>query len=153
MLSLKNFYICPMAFNKNPKVTTRYIDLYDYVSVNETGNEVHIDMHDGPNKKHQSPTELLLSAIASCSAVDVAEILKKRKKTFTEFSVEVRGTRREEHPRAFTHIELEFIIHSNDVKESELLKNATMVVEKYCSVATTVSAAAALTVKARILPV
>ena len=141
-----------MAFNKYPKITTSYIDDYDYVSVNETGNEVHIDMHDGENKKHQSPTELMLSAIASCSAVDVVEIIKKRRKTFADFKIEVEGVRRDEHPKAFTHIELTFIMHSNDVKESELEKHARLVVENYCSVATTVSAYSELIIKAKVFP-
>ncbi len=140
------------SFNKHPRIVTRYVDDYDYVSVNATGNEVHIDMHDGSDKKHQSPTELLLSAIASCSAVDVVEIIKKRRKSFSDFHVEVVGTRRDEHPKAFTHIELLFVMHSNDVKESELEKHARLVVEKYCSVATTVSAYSELVVKAKVVP-
>ena len=142
-----------MAFNKNPKIVTRYVDDYDYVSINETGNEVHIDMHDGEAKKHQAPTELLLSAIASCAAVDVVEIIKKRRKSFSDFKVEVIGDRRNEHPRGFTHIELTFIMHSNDVSEGELEKQARLVVEKYCSVASTVSANSNLEVKAKVLPI
>ena len=141
-----------MAFNKTPKVVTRYVDDYEYISTNETGNEVHIDMYDGKEKSHHSPTELLLSALASCAAVDVVEILKKRKKTFTDFRVEVKGDRREDHPRAFTHIWLNFIVKSNDVKEKELQKSAAMVVDRYCSVATTINDKAALEVGVTILP-
>ncbi len=95
-----------MAFNKNPQVVTKYIDDLEYESVNQSGNTVMIDMYDAAQKKHQSPTELLLSAVASCSAVDVVEILKKRRKSFSEFTVTASGDRREDHPRAFTSINL-----------------------------------------------
>lgn len=135
-----------MAFNKTPEITTHYIADLEYESVNQTGNKVKVDMHGGAEKKHQSPTELLLTALASCSAVDVAEILKKRKKSFTEFYVKATGDRREEHPRAFTKINLHFTVTSPNIQESELLKNAKIVVEKYCSVATTVSGVAKLSV-------
>jgi len=141
-----------MAFNKNPKVTTRYIDTYEYESVNESGNTVKIDMYDPENKKGQSPTELLLSALAACSAVDLVEILKKRKKTFTDFKVETRGTRREEHPRAFTDITLRFIVNSDNVTKEELLKNAKLIVDKYCSVATTINGVATIDVEAEVQP-
>ena len=109
-------------------------------------------MPDGAKKKHQSPTELLLTAVVSCSAVDVVEIMKKRRKSFTNFKVEVTGDRREEHPRAFTRIELNFIIHSDNITEAELLKNAKIVVDRYCSVATTISGYSSIDVRVEVLP-
>ncbi|MDH5603222.1 MAG: OsmC family protein [Cyclobacteriaceae bacterium] len=141
-----------MAFNKYPKVTTKFIDTYEYESVNETGNSVRIDMYDPGNKKAQSPTELLLSALAACSAVDMAEILKKRKKTFSSFHIETRGTRREEHPRAFTSITMRFVLVSENVTREELLKNARLIVDKYCSVATTIKGVATIEVEADVNP-
>ena len=141
-----------MAFNRFPKVTTKFIDTYEYESVNESGNTVHIDMYDPVNKKAQSPTELLLSALAACSAVDLAEILKKRKKTFSDFRIETLGTRREEHPRAFTHITMRFILVSDNITLEELLKNAKLIVDKYCSVATTINGVATIDVEAEINP-
>ena len=109
-----------------------------------------IDMYDGSEKSHQSPTELLLSALASCAAVDVVEILKKRKKSFSSFTVEAHGDRKEDHPRYFDHIDLHFKITSSNIKEEEVLKSAKMVVEKYCSVASTVDGKASIAVKASI---
>lgn len=139
-----------MAFNPKPKVNLRYIDVYEYESVNETGNKVNIDMYDGEKKSHQSPTELLLSAVASCSAVDVAEILKKRRKTFESFEVEAAGERREEHPRIFQKITLTFKVESDNIKEEEIEKHAKTVIEKYCSVASTVSGVANIEIKASV---
>lgn len=139
-----------MAFNKNPEVITTYIDDLEYESINQSGNKVLIDMYDADKKSNQSPTELLLSAVASCSAVDVVEILKKRRKSFTAFSVKATGNRQEEHPRYFKFINLHFSLKSQDVTVEELEKNAKLVVDKYCSVATTISGVAKLTVSAEV---
>lgn len=139
-----------MAFNKTPKVVTRFIDTYEYESVNQSGNVVKIDMYDGENKKHFGPTELLLSAVATCAAVDVAEIMQKRRKTFEEFEVVTDGIRREEHPRVFTDIILTFRFKSDNITEQEVVKQAKTVVEKYCSVASTVSGVAKIDVRAEI---
>ena len=140
-----------MAFNPKPKTVTKFVDVYEYESVNETGNTVKIDMYDGEEKKAFSPTELLLSAVASCSAVDVAEILKKRKKSFESFEVVAQGDRREEHPRIFTNITLIFRFKSDNITEEEVLKHAKMVVDKYCTVASTVSGVAEIGLKAEII--
>jgi len=128
-----------MAFNQYPKVVTHYVDEFEYESVNETGNKVLVDMYDGDKKRAQSPTELLLTALSACAAVDVAEILKKKRRSFTGFRVEASGVRREEHPRAFTQITLTFIVESDNATIAEIEKSARMVVDKYCSVATTIS--------------
>ena len=140
-----------MAFNQFPKVTTTFVDLLEYEAVNESGNKVSIDMYDADQKKAQSPMELLLSAVSACSAVDLVEILHKRKKAFSEFRVEAKGSRRPDHPRSFEHIVLEFIVKSDNISEEELEKNARLVVDKYCSVATTVSGNANIEVKVRVI--
>ncbi|MDH5379565.1 MAG: OsmC family protein [Cyclobacteriaceae bacterium] len=139
-----------MAFNQYPKIKLKHLDTFEYESVNESGNTVKIDMYDPENKKGQSPTELLLTALASCSAVDVVEILNKRRKTFTDFSIEAKGHRREEHPRYFERIDLIFSLKSDNITEEELLKQAKMVVEKYCSVASNVNSVSEINILAKI---
>lgn len=141
-----------MAFNQYPKITLRHKDTYEYVSTNETGNSVEIDMYDANEKKHQSPTELLLSAVASCTAVDVVEILQKRRKEFTDFTIEAKGDRQADHPRYFKKITLTISMKSANVTASEVEKHAKLIIEKYCSVATTVSGMCELEVIANIEP-
>ncbi len=54
------------------KTITRMISDEIYEAVNENGNSVKIDMRKVEDRESQSPTELLLSALAGCSAVDMA---------------------------------------------------------------------------------
>ena len=117
------------------QVRTRMLDHERYESASESDRRVTIDMRPDDLRTHQNPTELLLSAVTACSAVDVVAILKKRKKTIHAFDVITTGKRRTEHPRAFTDIHMEYTIHSSDVTEEEALKAAELAVEKYCSVA------------------
>ena len=140
-----------MAFNKYPKITTTYIEDELYESVNGNGNKTLIDMRGPEQKQSLAPMEVLLGAVASCSAVDLVEILKKRKKTFSSLTVTTEGERRDDHPRAFTKIKLQFSLISDNITHEELYKNAKLVVDKYCSVATTVSGVAELEVEVEVV--
>jgi putative redox protein len=97
------------------------------------GRSVTIDMR--AEKKHQNPVELLLSSLSACGAVDIVEMLKKRRKSIQKFTIETSGVRRETPPRSFTKIHCKYIITSPDVNEDELNKCAKLSLEKYCSVA------------------
>jgi putative redox protein len=110
-----------------------------YEATSESGNTVRVDMRKVEERKGQSAPELLLSAVAGCGAVDIVVILKKRKKTITDFVIETTGIRREETPRRFTSIHCKYIVTSPDVSEEELHKVAALSLEKYCSVAATLN--------------
>ena len=106
-----------------------------YEAVNAIGNKVTIDMRKQGDKAAMSPTELLLSALAGCGAVDIVIMLKKRKKSILEFVIETDGTRMETPPRYFSKIHCKYVVTSPDVTEEELSKTAGLALEKYCSVA------------------
>jgi putative redox protein len=108
---------------------------YEYEATNLQGNKVSIDMYDAPNKKAQSPMDLLLSALGGCSSVDAVLMMKKKRKTIVDFYVEIEGTRNDGIPAFYTHIELKFVLVSPDAKEEEFAKVVALSVEKYCSVA------------------
>jgi putative redox protein len=67
-------------------------------------------------------------------------MLKKRKKTILSFDIETNGDRREEAPKSFTKIHCIYTVTSPDVTEEELQKSASLTLEKYCSVASSVKA-------------
>src|SRR5436853_3570354 len=46
-----------------------------------------------------SPMELLLIALGGCTGADVISILEKKRQRVTAYEIEVRGTRRDQHPR------------------------------------------------------
>lgn len=119
----------------NMNISTTMLEDEVYEARNGKGNKVRIDMRKGDLKMDLSPTELLLSALAGCGAVDIVSMLKKRRKTITKFTIETDGVRRDEAPRYFISIHCTYIITSPDVTEDELDKTARLALEKYCSVA------------------
>ena len=116
-------------------VTVRMKADYEYESVNPQGNVVQIDMYDAPEKRAQSPMDLLLSALGGCASVDAVLMMKKKRRTITDFYVEVEGNRNDGIPAFYTDIKLMFTIVSPDAKDEEFIKVVALSVEKYCSVA------------------
>jgi len=116
------------------KITTIMLEDELYESTTPDRNFVRTDMRSKEAKEGQSPTELLLSSLAGCGAVDIVMILKKRRKTILKFEITTEGTRRETVPRSFTHIHSHYKVTSPDVEESELKKAAELSLFKYCSV-------------------
>ncbi len=84
-----------------------------------------------------TPLEMLLLALGGCTAVDVVSILKKKREQVTAYRVEVSGTRRDEHPRAYTRMEVRHIVTGKGVSEKAVAQAVELSETKYCSVAAT----------------
>ena len=79
------------------------------------------------------PMEMVLMALASCSSLDLVNILKKQKQDIHDFSVSVEGERREQIPTIFTKIHMVFTLTGN-IHEEKAVRAAELAVKKYCSV-------------------
>ena len=115
-------------------ITTEYIEDELFQSRNEQNLITTIDMRPAEKKSNMSPVELLLSALASCVAVEVVSMIKKRRKTVTNLIINSEGDRNELPPRYFKKIRLHFKLISPDANNEELQKVLKLAVEKYCSV-------------------
>lgn len=131
------------------KVRTTMIEDEVFEATTADDISVTIDMRNLPEKKAQSPVELLLSSLSACAAVDIVLMLKKRRKHVERFVIETDGTRRDQPPRGFTSIHCRFIVTSSDVTEEELNKTSKLSLEKYCSVASTLNATIDFSVEVR----
>ncbi len=80
------------------------------------------------------PMEMFLSALASCSAVDVVMILNQQKQPLRDLHILVEGERADAVPAVFTRIVLKFVAYGN-VAENKMNRAVQLSVEKYCSVA------------------
>lgn len=79
------------------------------------------------------PMELILAGLASCSAIDIENILRKQKIQFEDFHIEIFGTRADQIPAVFTKIDLKISI-TGDIPENKLQRAINLTTEKYCSV-------------------
>lgn len=107
-----------------------------FIGKTPSGHSQVLDVNHDRNSA-ASPVELLLIALGSCTGVDVISILKKKRQEVTNYRIEVRGERREEHPRAFTKMEVKHIVHGRNVSPEAVARAIELSETKYCSVAET----------------
>jgi putative redox protein len=113
---------------------------------NEHGHESLFDtsVKGGGFASAPSPVEYMLEAAGACMIMDIVPMLQKRKKNVIGLSVEVNGTRRDEHPRIFTTVHMIFRLTSPDVTKDELDYCIKLSDEKYCTVTNTLKLAGAV---------
>jgi putative redox protein len=89
---------------------------------------------DGYGKSGQSPVDVLLSALGACAAIDVVEILAKRRTPVASLSIEAVGDRVDTTPRRYRNITLKFRITGAGIERDQALRAIDLSVTKYCSV-------------------
>ena len=102
----------------------------------------------GGEGRGMRPMELLLSAIASCSAMDVVAILRKQREPLESLRIEIEGDRKDATPAPFTAVRLVFVANAQ-VDAHKLERAVKLAVEKYCSVGATLDPSVADTWEAR----
>lgn len=90
---------------------------------------------DGHGKVAQSPVDVLLTALASCSSIDVVGILAKRRTPVKALEVDVVGERANDRvPRKLRRILLTFHITGAGIEREHAERAVELAVTKYCSV-------------------
>jgi putative redox protein len=107
-----------------------------FIGITPSNHAVAIDT-DHVRCSAPSPMELLLIALGSCTAVDVATILRKKRQHVEDYRVEVRGFRRDEHPRSYERLEVHHIVTGRSISEQSVAQAIELSETKYCSVAAT----------------
>ena len=103
-----------------------------------SGGEVVVDgaPEIGGEGRGMRPMELLLTALASCAAMDVVHILGRQRQNIENIEIFVDGTRREGTPSPFSAVHLRFVAHGA-VDPRKLERAVRLGVERYCSVGAT----------------
>ncbi|MEC4004569.1 OsmC family protein [Flavobacterium sp. SUN052] len=128
---------------------TRLNEDFHFQAENERGHQIEIDSRKefGGSDLATSPMELLLMALAGCSAIDIVSILKKQKQQIDFFQTEVDGTRvKVGDATPFKNIALTIHLQGK-IEPNKALKAAQLSFEKYCSVAKTVEPTATIAYK------
>ncbi len=91
------------------------------------------------------PSDMLLIALASCTAVDVVEILAKKRMPLDSLEVITTGEQDADPPWTFRKIHLKYHLSGKGLTEKAVEQAIQLSEEKYCSVAATVRATAEIT--------
>lgn len=84
------------------------------------------------------PSEMLLVALASCTAVDVVEILEKKRIVLQGLEIKVSAEQDAEPPWTFRKIHLKYLLKGEKLDMKSAEQAVRLSEEKYCSVAATV---------------
>lgn len=103
----------------------------------------------GGEGRGMRPMEVFLSAIASCSAMDVVSILRKQRQPLEDLRIEIEGERADAVPAPFTRVTMIFTARGA-VDPHKLERAVSLSVEKYCSVRATMAAGVEVRWEARI---
>jgi putative redox protein len=130
--------------------TVRWISGKQFIGIDSTNHSVVLSTPDeGVGMK---PSELLLVALAACTAVDVVEILAKKRITLTALEIVASGEQDSTPPWTFRKIHLIYKVGGEGLTETAVEQAIQLSEEKYCSVASTLRGVAEITTSFELLP-
>jgi len=117
-------------------VTTQWKGNMRFESTNPSGHNLFIDAspNDGGQGDGYRPKALMLSALAGCSGLDVASLIKKMKLKVDDFKIEITASLTEEYPKYYDKVVVEFHFFGPELNKEKLQRAVDLSVEKYCGV-------------------
>jgi putative redox protein len=104
-----------------------------FVSTDSTGHSVVMSKPD--ENTGMKPSELILSALAGCTSVDVVDILAKKRSPLSYLEVQLSAEQDADPPWTFRKIYMKFIVKGEGLTEKNVQQAIDLSEEKYCSVA------------------
>jgi putative redox protein len=89
---------------------------------------------DGDGSSGPSPMITLLLAAGGCTGADVGSLLQKMRVQLAQVLVEIRGVRREDHPRRYLEIHYRYQLSGEGLDQEKAERAVVLSLEKYCSV-------------------
>jgi putative redox protein len=89
---------------------------------------------DGSGRTAQSMVDAVLSALAACTAVDVVDILAKRRTPVESLAIDAEGERFEGTPGRLVRIRLTYRLRGASVERAHAERAIELAITKYCSV-------------------
>lgn len=117
------------------KASLDLVENMHFIGTTDNGLTVHFDTstENGGTGSAASPMQMMLQSVAACSAIDVASILRKRRKHIGALHIDMSAERAATHPRVFTAIHLSYTVTSTDATEADVERAITLSQEQYCS--------------------
>ncbi len=113
-------------------ITTKWLGGMAFETNNTSGNSFKIE--DADESDGLRPKSLMLSALAGCSGLDVASLIKKMKLDVDTFQIDTIANLTDEHPKYYDAVIVEYHFYGNNLNEKKLQRAVDLSVEKYCGV-------------------
>lgn len=85
------------------------------------------------------PMQMLLISAAGCTAIDVVEILAKKRIQLTGFEVNITGEQEESYPQRYSQIMVEYVFYGQDIRNKAVEQAIELSETKYCCVMATLN--------------
>jgi putative redox protein len=118
------------------KAMVRLVEGLQFVGETDSGKSLVFDAKEESGGRGSSftPMELIPLALAGCTAMDVASILRKMQAKLTGLEVWVEYERTEEHPKIIKTAILIYRIYGDHINAKDIEKAIKLSEDKYCSV-------------------
>ena len=88
----------------------------------------------GGQGKGLRPKAMMLTALAGCTAMDIASLLKKMRAEVADFKIEVEANLTDEHPKIYDKVKVTYKFYDKDFQKDKIEKAVGLSVETYCGV-------------------
>lgn len=135
------------------EATIRYIEGLQFVGEASSGHAIVVDgdAEVGGRDTGLRPSELLLIALGSCSAMGAVSILKKKQQDVSSFEVRLKGSKEDGWPKRVTDIEIEFTVTGNNISEEAVKRSLELSMDRYCTVKATLKTPAIINYSYKII--
>jgi putative redox protein len=129
--------------------TVQWLSGKRFVGIDSTNHSVVLSSKDeGVGVR---PSDMLLIALASCTAVDMVDILAKKRMPLDSMEIVTTGEQDADPPWTFRRIHLKYRLSGASLTEKAVEQAIQLSEGKYCSVAATVRATAEITTEFEIV--
>ena len=88
----------------------------------------------GGEGKGMRPKALMLTALAGCTAMDVASLFTKMRAEPDDFKILIEASLTEEHPKYYDDVTIVYQFWGSDLKKDKLEKAIDLSLTRYCGV-------------------
>jgi putative redox protein len=123
-----------------------------YVGIDTNKHSVVISTQDEENRVGMKPSDLLLVALASCTAVDVVSILRKKRQTLRQLEILADGEQEADPPWRFRRIHLTYRVRGENLTPEAVGRAIELSESRYCSVSASLRPQVEITTSFEIWP-
>ena len=135
------------------QVSVTWVEKVQFVGVDSSSHSIVLSAQDEENKTGNKPSDLLLLALGGCAGLDMIGILQKQRQDVLGLQLVITGNQNADPPWAFNAIHVEFIIRGRKLSAQPVERAIDLAINKYCSVAATISATAPITTSYKLVEV
>ena len=125
--------------------TVKWLQNKQFVGIDSSRHSVVLSTQDEGNAVGVKPSEMLLVALGACTAVDVVDILGKKRTPVSSLESEVHGEQDSDPPWAYRKIHMIYRLQGEGLTPTAVEQAIKLSEEKYCSVAATIRGVATIT--------